>query len=175
MLIIIPRATPNKITFTIKEKRFPLCARVCARARVCVRACLWWMRVIWMRWGTWVSFCGCVSFVGPHMRHPEVPRPEVKWELPTGTGHPPTPQPRQICVCDLHHSSWQCQIFNLSQARDRTHLLVDTSQVLYPLSHSENSKKRDFFSAYTFYTVLRFLNHVNSLSTLKNFCFVLFF
>ena len=38
MLIIIPRATPNKITFTIKEKRFPLCERV--RARACVCTCM---------------------------------------------------------------------------------------------------------------------------------------
>ena len=36
------------------------------------------------------------------------------------------------CVCDLHHSSWQCRILNpLSEARDRTHVLMDTSQVHY--------------------------------------------
>ena len=35
-------------------------------------------------------------------------------------------------VCDLHHSSWQCQILNpLSKARDRTPILTDTSQVCY--------------------------------------------
>ena len=38
-------------------------------------------------------------------------------------------------VCDLHHSSQQCQILNsLSKAKDRTHILVDTSQVHQPLS-----------------------------------------
>ena len=35
-------------------------------------------------------------------------------------------------VCDLHHSSGQRQILNpLSKARDRTHILMDTSQVHY--------------------------------------------
>ena len=37
---------------------------------------------------------------------------------------------------DLHCNSGQHQIFNpLSKARDRTHSLMDTSQVLNPLSH----------------------------------------
>ena len=31
-----------------------------------------------------------------------------------------------------HHSSWQCQILNsLSEARDRTHILMDTSQTCF--------------------------------------------
>ena len=34
------------------------------------------------------------------------------------------------CVCDLHHSSWQCQILNpLSKARDRTQILMDISWI----------------------------------------------
>ena len=33
------------------------------------------------------------------------------------------------CVCNLHHSSWQCQISDpLWEARDRTCILMDTSQ-----------------------------------------------
>ena len=33
-------------------------------------------------------------------------------------------------VCDLHHRSWQRQIFNpLSEARDQTHVLMDASRV----------------------------------------------
>ena len=33
-------------------------------------------------------------------------------------------------VCDLHHSSWQHQILNpLSEARDQTPILMDTSHV----------------------------------------------
>ena len=35
-------------------------------------------------------------------------------------------------VCNLHHSSQQCRIFNpLSKARDLTLILMDTSWVLY--------------------------------------------
>ena len=35
-------------------------------------------------------------------------------------------------ICDLHHSSWQPLILNpLSQARDRTRILMDTSWVCY--------------------------------------------
>ena len=48
----------------------------------------------------------------------------------------PTPQPQQTQdlshVCDLHHSSWQCQILNpLSKARGRTHILMDPGWVRY--------------------------------------------
>ena len=33
-------------------------------------------------------------------------------------------------ICDLHHSSLQCQIFNpLSKVRDGTCVLMDTSQI----------------------------------------------
>ena len=35
-------------------------------------------------------------------------------------------------ICDLCHSSWQCQILNpLNEARDQTLILMDTSQVRY--------------------------------------------
>ena len=36
------------------------------------------------------------------------------------------------CVCELHHSSQQRWILNpLSKARDRTHILMDTSRIHY--------------------------------------------
>ena len=36
------------------------------------------------------------------------------------------------CVCNLHHSLWQCWILNpLSEARDRTCIFMDTSQIHY--------------------------------------------
>ena len=41
-----------------------------------------------------------------------------------------TPYPN--CVCDLHHSSCQCQIHHpLSEARDQTCILMDTSQIRF--------------------------------------------
>ena len=61
----------------------------------------------------------------------------------------PTPQPwhQQIAmpdlnrICDLHHNSSQHQILNqLSEARNQTSILMDTSRVLNPLSHNGNSR-----------------------------------
>ena len=49
-------------------------------------------------------------------------------------------------VCDLHHSSWQCPIPKpLSKAMDRTHVLMDTSQILNSLSHDKISIYFFFF------------------------------
>ena len=43
-------------------------------------------------------------------------------------------------ICDLHQNLWQHWILNpLSETRDRTHILMDTSQVHNPLSHNGNS------------------------------------
>ena len=69
----------------------------------------------------------------------EVPRLGVKWELQLPATATATPD--LSCVCTLHHSSWQCQIFNpLSEARDGACILRDTDQVLNPLSHKGSSK-----------------------------------
>ena len=67
-----------------------------------------------------------VVFLRLHLRHMHVPRLEL--ELP--------PQPQQwgilSCTCDLHHNSQQHGILNLlSDARDRTRVLTDPSQVHY--------------------------------------------
>ena len=44
------------------------------------------------------------------------------------------------CICDLHHSSQQCWIINpLSEARDRTLILLDTSWVSLLLNHEGKS------------------------------------
>ena len=60
----------------------------------------------------------------------EVPRLGVKSEL-----QPPaytTAMRDPSHVCDLHHSPQQCQILNpLSEARDRTRILQDTSQIRF--------------------------------------------
>ena len=43
-----------------------------------------------------------------------------------------TETPDLSCVCNLHHSSWQYQILNPPrEARDRTFLLMDTSQIRF--------------------------------------------
>ena len=44
------------------------------------------------------------------------------------------------CTCELRHGSRQYQDPNpLSEARDQTYILMNTSQVLNPLSHNGNS------------------------------------
>ena len=72
-----------------------------------------------------------LSLSGPHSQHMAVPRLGVKLEpqLPATATATATATRDPSCVCDLHHSSWQCQIPNpLSEARDRTHILTDTRQ-----------------------------------------------
>ena len=64
-------------------------------------------------------------FLGLHLQHMEVPRLGVELELQlpvyaTATTWNWSP------VCDLHHSLWQCWIFNLlSKARDETFIHLD--------------------------------------------------
>ena len=78
-----------------------------------------------------VLFCLFVLFfvfLGQHLWHMEVPGLEVESELQLPTYAIATADPS--CVCDLLYSSWQCQILNLlSEARDQTHVFMDTSWV----------------------------------------------
>ena len=65
------------------------------------------------------------AILGLHPQHMEVPRLGVKSELQLLAY---TIDPSRIC--DLHHSSRQHQIFNpLSEARDRTRILMDPCRV----------------------------------------------
>ena len=51
-----------------------------------------------------------------------------------------TARPDPSRICDLHHNLWQSQFLNpLREARDRSHILMDNSQVLNLLSHNTNS------------------------------------
>ena len=80
------------------------------------------------------SFFLCFS--GLHVRHMEVPRPEVELELKLQLLAPATvtATPDLSNVCNPHHSSQQRWIVNpLSKARDgtRTGILMDTTQVRY--------------------------------------------
>ena len=60
----------------------------------------------------------------------EVPTLGIKSELQLPAFTTATAMPDPSCVWDLHHSSGQCRILNLlSEARDRTYNLMDTSQV----------------------------------------------
>ena len=69
-------------------------------------------------------------FLELHLGHIEVPRLGVKPELQLLAYTTATATRDPSCICNLHHSSWQFWVLNpLSEARDRTRTLVDTSQV----------------------------------------------
>ena len=79
-------------------------------------------------------------FLGLHLRHKEIPRLGVESELQLPDYSTATATQDLSCIWDLHHSSQQCRILNpLSEAGDQTCILMDTSQVLNPLSHNGNS------------------------------------
>ena len=87
------------------------------------------------------SFFFFFCFLVPQVQHMKFPRLGVKSELHLLAYATATATQDLSHVGDLHYSSWQCQILNpMSEARDRTHVLMDTSQAHYPLSHNRNSR-----------------------------------
>ena len=63
---------------------------------------------------------------------------ESELQLPAYTTTTAMPDPSSIC--DLCLSLWQGWILDpLSEARDQTHILIDTAKVLKLLSHNGNS------------------------------------
>ena len=60
----------------------------------------------------------------------EIPRLGVELELQLPAYTTATATLDLSCICDLLHSSWQHQIPNpQSEARDRTHILMDASWI----------------------------------------------
>ena len=69
-------------------------------------------------------------FLGPYWRHMEVPRLGVETELLAYAT--PTATQDLSHICNLNHSSWQCQIPDpMNKARDQAHILIDTSQIRF--------------------------------------------
>ena len=82
-------------------------------------------------------------FLQLHLQHMKIPRLGVESELQLPAYAPATAMLDPNHICNLLHS-WQHQILNpLGKARDGTHILMDTSQVLNSLSHSGNSQPAD--------------------------------
>ena len=66
----------------------------------------------------------------------------MELQLPVYTTATATATWDPSCVCHLHASSRHCRVLTpRSEARDQTHVLMDTSQVCSPLSHDGNSTK----------------------------------
>ena len=81
-----------------------------------------------------------IYFVWLHPCHMEVPGTGAQSELKLPANTTVTATLDLNCICDLHCSLWQRRILNpLCEARDQTCILMDTSQVLNPQSHSGNS------------------------------------
>ena len=79
-------------------------------------------------------------FLWPCLWHMEVPRLGVKSELQLPAYATATTTRDPSHICDLCHSLLQHWILNLlGEVRDPTHSIMETSQVLNPLSHNGNS------------------------------------
>ena len=81
-------------------------------------------------------------FLGPQPRHMEIPRLGVKSELLPLAYATATATQDPSHVCDLHHSSQQCQILKpLSKAKDQMqHHSSWQRQILKPLSRAKHRK-----------------------------------
>ena len=92
---------------------------------------------------SWEFFCGWAVkdlvffgfvffFLGPQVQYVEIPNLGVKSKLQLPAYTKATAMWDVRHVCNLYHSSWQLWILNpLSEARDWTRVLLDTSQVHY--------------------------------------------
>ena len=90
----------------------------------------------------------------------EVPRLGVKSELQLLAYTTTTVMCDLSPIFDLHHSSWQCQLYNpLSKARDQTHILMDTSQVCFCCA-TTGTPFSTFLEAKTFHLPSYFLQIV---------------
>ena len=79
-------------------------------------------------------------FLGPRLRHMDVPRPGVGSELQLPAYATVTATPDPSCICNLRLSLHPGRILNpLREAGDRTRILMDTMRVFKPLSHNRNS------------------------------------
>ena len=77
-------------------------------------------------------------FLGLHLWHMEVPR--ARGQIRVAAAGPRHSHRNAGSECVYNHSSQQFWIFNpLSEARDQTPNLMDTSQVLNPLRHNRRN------------------------------------
>ena len=77
-------------------------------------------------------------FLGPHLQHVEVPRLRVQSKLQLPAYATATATPDLSHIHDPHCSYGNARSFN-PLSKDQTHILMDTSWVLNPLSHNGNS------------------------------------
>ena len=84
-------------------------------------------------------FTFCV-FLGLCLWQMEVPRLGIELELQPLAYTIAIARSDLSRICDLHHSLQQHRILNpLSEVRDQTRVIMDASQISFPLSHGGNS------------------------------------
>ena len=83
-----------------------------------------------MRVNQFLFFFKFFVFLGPHLQHKEVPRLGAESELQLSVYTTAMATRDLSHICKLHHSSWQRWILNpLSEARDQTRILMNTSRI----------------------------------------------
>ena len=114
------------------------------------------------------SFFFFLFFLGPHLQHMEVPRLGVESELLLLAYTTATAMRDLSCVCNLHHSSSQCQIFNpLRKARDWNCGLKDASWT--------TEAWRELLTFYLFVVDVQFDSIVFKEETVLGWVFLVFF
>ena len=122
----------------------------------------WGLSFLFEKQGPYISlfdqfyvFCFCFCFLGMHLRHTEVPRLGVKSEVQLQVYATATATWDLSCICDLRHSSLQHWILNpLSEARDRTCILMDPHWVCSLLCHEGNSSLTSFTLLWFYFMIL---------------------
>ena len=91
------------------------------------------MQIIWF----FLSVCLFFAFLGPNLRHMEVPRlgDELELQMPVYTTATETLDPSRIC--NLHHSSWQHWILEPTEGSQGLNSCPHGYQSgLFPLNHN---------------------------------------
>ena len=102
-------------------------------------------------------------FLGSYSQHMEVPKLGFELELQLQAYATTTAMWDNSHICNLHHSSWQCQILNPpSEARDQTHIPMDTSQ-----AHNSLSPNRNFCFLIIFIIKVQFIYNVVAISAVQ--------
>ena len=97
---------------------------------------------------------------GAHLKDMEIPGLGVELELQLLAYTTATATPDPSCVCNLHHSSQQCQFLTpLSEARDQTCIFMDNSWVLIQLSQPQGELPVLFFSLLTRCSTMTYRRH----------------
>ena len=129
MIFIIPKTKRNTVPITQPPPSSHQCT-FCPYEITCFGHFMWMESSF--KWSFVIEF----FFLGPHLRHMEVPGLGVESELPAYA--PVTATWDLSWVCDLHHSSRQCWILNpLSEARDRTCNVTVPSRICFRCAATE--------------------------------------